>query len=202
MLVLIEMINNRTAKSLERVAARSTFLLRGGTVDGSRAISSVTRLVEVGLFGSPRIHVEGATVVQATALSLVVIKAALLALAHVIEAAEHCCLGEFLVDVLEAGHGAVGKGCDVVKLAVFVKWNSYQTTLPSPSEGLLFGANATTPLRLNKNYSIIYYHFFAFALLFLVASISLFFIAMYFAFVLSQCFVHLPSITFLLLHPG
>ena len=37
--VLIEMINNCTTQSLERVAARRTFLLRGGTVDGSRSIS-------------------------------------------------------------------------------------------------------------------------------------------------------------------
>ncbi len=71
------------------------------------------------MLDSPRIHVKGVAVVQTTALSLVVIKAVLLALAHVIEAAEHCCLGEFLVDVLEAGRGAVGEGCDAVKLSVF-----------------------------------------------------------------------------------
>ena len=73
MLVLIEIINNRTAQSLERVAARRTFLLRGDTIYGPHAFSSVARLVEVGLFDGPRIHLEGAAFVQTTTISLVVI---------------------------------------------------------------------------------------------------------------------------------
>ena len=53
---------------------------------------------------------------------------------------------------------------------------------------------------LNKNYSIIYFTSPLLFFFFLVSA-SLFFLAMYCGFVLSQCFVHLPPITFLLLHP-
>ena len=57
---------------------------------------------------------------QTSTLTLVVIITVLLALANVIDAAEHRSVGEFLVDVLDAGLGTVGEGFDFIKLSVFL----------------------------------------------------------------------------------
>ena len=57
-------------------------------------------LVKVGLFNGLRLAAKGDVIVQTLTLAI--------ALVNVIDAAEHCSVGEYLVDVLDAGLGAVG----------------------------------------------------------------------------------------------
>jgi len=57
-------------------------------------------LVKVGLFNGLRLAAKGDVIVNTFTLAI--------ALVNVIDAAEHCSVGEYLVDVLDAGLGAVG----------------------------------------------------------------------------------------------